>query len=192
VVAAPCRCRGLGTGVKVRAIIKLIEDDGWRQMAIRGSHRQYRHPTKLGRVTVPGKPSDDLHPRPKRSILPTPQYLLHLMDQSAASQRRFSARRRRITLGFIATTIAMGTVLALGAMASGTGPRPASSVHEAVLKGGAYDGISYEIAAGQREITPHQLIAFGTSTALPRISYGFSGKLDGSGRAIFVALSQKP
>lgn len=115
------------------------------------------------------------------------------MDQSAASQRRFSARRRRITAGFIATTIAMvGTVLALGAMASGTGPRPASSVHEAVLKGGAYDGISYEIAAGQREITPHQLIAFGTSTALPRITYAFSGKLDGSGRAIFVALSQNP
>jgi predicted RNA binding protein YcfA (HicA-like mRNA interferase family) len=55
--------------VKVRAIIKLIEDDGWQQVATRGSHRQYRHPTKPGRVTVPGKPADDLHPKTQTSIL---------------------------------------------------------------------------------------------------------------------------
>jgi len=55
--------------VKVGAIIKLIEDDGWEQVATRGSHRQYRHPTKPGRVTVPGKPSDELHPKTQTSIL---------------------------------------------------------------------------------------------------------------------------
>jgi len=43
--------------VKVRAIIKLIEADGWEHVTTRGSHRQYRHPIKPGRVTVPGKPS---------------------------------------------------------------------------------------------------------------------------------------
>jgi len=55
--------------VKVGAIIKLIEDDCWQQVATRGSHRQYRHPVKPGRVTVPGKPSDELHPKTQASIL---------------------------------------------------------------------------------------------------------------------------
>ena len=54
--------------MKVRAIIKLIEDDGWQHVATRGSHRQYRHPIKPGRVTVPGKPSDELHPKTQASI----------------------------------------------------------------------------------------------------------------------------
>ncbi len=55
--------------MKVRAIIKLIEDDGWRQVRQTGSHRHYRHPTKPGTVTVAGKPSTDLHPKTQASIL---------------------------------------------------------------------------------------------------------------------------
>jgi predicted RNA binding protein YcfA (HicA-like mRNA interferase family) len=55
--------------VKVRAIIKLIEDDGWEQVATRGSHRQYRHPSKPGKVTVAGKPSRDLPKGLEASIL---------------------------------------------------------------------------------------------------------------------------
>jgi len=55
--------------VKVRAIIKLIEADGWEHVTTRGSHRQYRHPVKPGRVTVPGKPADELHPKTQASIL---------------------------------------------------------------------------------------------------------------------------
>jgi predicted RNA binding protein YcfA (HicA-like mRNA interferase family) len=50
-------------------MIKLIENDGWYLVATRGSHRQYKHPRKPGRVTVAGKPSDTLHPRTERSIL---------------------------------------------------------------------------------------------------------------------------
>ena len=38
----------------------MIEADGWRIVATRGSHRQYRHPTKSGRVTIAGQPGDDL------------------------------------------------------------------------------------------------------------------------------------
>lgn len=38
-------------------------------VAQRGSHRQFKHPSKLGRVTVPGKPSDDLAPGTLNSIL---------------------------------------------------------------------------------------------------------------------------
>jgi len=55
--------------VKVGAIIKLIEDDGWEHVATRGSHRQYRHLTKPGKVTVPGKPSRDLPRSLQASIL---------------------------------------------------------------------------------------------------------------------------
>lgn len=45
---------------KVEEAIKLLEADGWYLVAIRGSHRQFKHPIKSGRVTVPGKMSDDL------------------------------------------------------------------------------------------------------------------------------------
>jgi predicted RNA binding protein YcfA (HicA-like mRNA interferase family) len=55
--------------VKVREIIRLLEQKGWRLTATRGSHRQFKHPTRPGRVTVPGKPSDDLAPGTLNSIL---------------------------------------------------------------------------------------------------------------------------
>jgi predicted RNA binding protein YcfA (HicA-like mRNA interferase family) len=55
--------------VKVRDIIKLIEADGWRFIGQKGSHQQYVHPTKPGRVTVAGHPADDLHPKTLRSII---------------------------------------------------------------------------------------------------------------------------
>jgi predicted RNA binding protein YcfA (HicA-like mRNA interferase family) len=55
--------------MKVREIIKLIEEDGWYLARTRGSHRQYKHPSKSGLVTVPGKPGDDLAPGTLDSIL---------------------------------------------------------------------------------------------------------------------------
>ena len=55
--------------MKVRDAIRLIEDDGWFLVATRGSHRQYKHPTKAGRVTVAGNPSNDLAPGTLNSIL---------------------------------------------------------------------------------------------------------------------------
>ena len=55
--------------MKVKEIIKLIEQDGWSLARTRGSHRQYRHPTKPGLVTVPGKLSGDLAPGTTDSIL---------------------------------------------------------------------------------------------------------------------------
>ncbi len=55
--------------MKVRDIIKMIEDDGWYLVATRGSHRQYKHPTKPGRVTIAGHPGDDLAPGTLNSIL---------------------------------------------------------------------------------------------------------------------------
>jgi len=47
----------------------MLKDDGWTEVARRGSHRQFRHPHKSGRVTVAGKPSDDLAPGTLKSIL---------------------------------------------------------------------------------------------------------------------------
>ena len=55
--------------MKVREVIKLINNDGWYLVRTRGSHRQYKHPTKTGLVTIPGKPSDDLAPGTLDSIL---------------------------------------------------------------------------------------------------------------------------
>lgn len=49
-------------GVKVSEILRLLSEDGWVIVATRGSHRQFKHPSKPGRVTFPGKPSDELAP----------------------------------------------------------------------------------------------------------------------------------
>jgi predicted RNA binding protein YcfA (HicA-like mRNA interferase family) len=54
---------------KVRDIIAMIEADNWYIVATLGSHRQYKHPSKAGRVTVAGKPSDDMAPGTLNSIL---------------------------------------------------------------------------------------------------------------------------
>ncbi len=55
--------------MKVREIIRLLEQDGWHLVATRGSHRQFKNDEKLGRVTVAGKYSDDLAPGTLNSIL---------------------------------------------------------------------------------------------------------------------------
>ncbi|MFZ9851032.1 MAG: type II toxin-antitoxin system HicA family toxin [Vulcanococcus sp.] len=54
--------------MKIRDVIKRLERHGWRLVATRGSHRQFKHPLRPGRVTVAGKPSDDLAPGTLRSI----------------------------------------------------------------------------------------------------------------------------
>ena len=54
--------------MKISEILAMLKDDGWYLVAIRGSHRQFKHPHKSGRVTVPGKPSDDVAPGTKNSI----------------------------------------------------------------------------------------------------------------------------
>jgi predicted RNA binding protein YcfA (HicA-like mRNA interferase family) len=54
--------------MKIRDIL-LIEEDGWQSVEIRGSHQQYKHPTKSGRVTIAGHLNDDLAPGTLNSIL---------------------------------------------------------------------------------------------------------------------------
>lgn len=55
--------------MKVRDVLKMLSQDGWRLVATRGSHRQFKHPAKTGRVTVAGHPGDDLAPGTLISIL---------------------------------------------------------------------------------------------------------------------------
>jgi predicted RNA binding protein YcfA (HicA-like mRNA interferase family) len=59
---------GAGTAVKEREVIRRLEDDGWFLVGTRGSHRQYKHSIKSGRVTVAGKLSDELAPGTLNSI----------------------------------------------------------------------------------------------------------------------------
>jgi len=54
---------------KVKELLALIEADGWFQVRQRGSHRQYRHPSKAGTVTVAGKPSVEVPPGTLNSVL---------------------------------------------------------------------------------------------------------------------------
>ena len=55
--------------LKVREVIQLVEADGWFLVATRGSHRQYKHARKPGRVTIAGKLSEDVAPGTLNSIL---------------------------------------------------------------------------------------------------------------------------
>jgi predicted RNA binding protein YcfA (HicA-like mRNA interferase family) len=57
-----------GSILKVREIIKMIEDDGWYLVVTKGSHRQYKHSEKPGRITIAGHPGDDLAPGTLHSI----------------------------------------------------------------------------------------------------------------------------
>jgi predicted RNA binding protein YcfA (HicA-like mRNA interferase family) len=53
--------------VDSRAVIKKLKKDGWARVAQKGSHVQFKHPRKKGRVTVP-HPKRDLHIDTVKSI----------------------------------------------------------------------------------------------------------------------------
>ncbi|WP_165051186.1 MULTISPECIES: type II toxin-antitoxin system HicA family toxin [unclassified Adlercreutzia] len=50
-----------------REVIKLLRKDGWYEVAAMGSHHQFKHPLKPGRVTVK-HPDNDIPPKTLRSI----------------------------------------------------------------------------------------------------------------------------
>jgi predicted RNA binding protein YcfA (HicA-like mRNA interferase family) len=55
--------------VKVKVVIKLLEQEGWKLVRTKGSHHQFKYPTKPGTVTVAGKPNLDVPPGTLNSIL---------------------------------------------------------------------------------------------------------------------------
>ena len=48
--------------MKVKELIRILEQDGWKQVRMKGSHRQFQHLSKPGTVTVAGKPNVDMPP----------------------------------------------------------------------------------------------------------------------------------
>jgi predicted RNA binding protein YcfA (HicA-like mRNA interferase family) len=55
--------------MKVREVIRLLQQDGWSHVRTRGSHRQFQHPVKPGTVTVAGKLGVDIPTGTLNSIL---------------------------------------------------------------------------------------------------------------------------
>jgi predicted RNA binding protein YcfA (HicA-like mRNA interferase family) len=55
--------------MKVREVIKLLEERGWRLARTKGSYRQLKNPNRRGTVTVSGKPNVDVPPGTLNSIL---------------------------------------------------------------------------------------------------------------------------
>lgn len=55
--------------MRVREVLRLLAREGWRIVATRGSHRQLKHPTLPGRVTIAGHGDDVLSPGTLNSIL---------------------------------------------------------------------------------------------------------------------------
>lgn len=50
-----------------REVIKMLEEDGWYLVNTVGSHHQFKHPTKKGRVTVK-HPDKDIPPKTLHNI----------------------------------------------------------------------------------------------------------------------------
>jgi predicted RNA binding protein YcfA (HicA-like mRNA interferase family) len=54
---------------KIRDILRRLAEDGWVEKSQVGSHRQFVHPTKPGKVTIAGHPSKEPDPGTYQSIL---------------------------------------------------------------------------------------------------------------------------
>ncbi len=55
--------------MKVREVIRMLVAEGWVSAATRGSHRQFKHPSKPGRVTISGHPGNDMPKGTLASVL---------------------------------------------------------------------------------------------------------------------------
>ncbi len=55
--------------MKVKEVLEILKDDGWYVNRSKGSHRQLKHPSKKGTVTVAGKLRVDIPPGTLKSIL---------------------------------------------------------------------------------------------------------------------------
>jgi predicted RNA binding protein YcfA (HicA-like mRNA interferase family) len=54
--------------IKVREILQRLEEDGWYQARMKGSHRVLKHPEKPGIVVLPGSPNDEVAPGTVRNV----------------------------------------------------------------------------------------------------------------------------
>lgn len=54
--------------LKPNEMERIIMEDGWTLYAQKGSHRQYKHPFKPGKVTIPFHKGKDINPITEKSI----------------------------------------------------------------------------------------------------------------------------
>ena len=62
---------------KIKHVVKFLEKDRWYIDRMKGSHRQFKHPVKLGTVTVAGKMNADIKPGTLKSILQQAELTLY-------------------------------------------------------------------------------------------------------------------
>lgn len=55
--------------MKVKALLAMLKEEGWKLVRTRGSHRQFRHPDRPGTITIAGKPSAEMPPGTLSAIL---------------------------------------------------------------------------------------------------------------------------
>ncbi|MDN5871106.1 MAG: type II toxin-antitoxin system HicA family toxin [Nitrococcus sp.] len=55
--------------MNVKELIEFVGNDGWAQVRMRGSHRQFKHPSKDGTVTIAGKPNVEVPPGTANNVL---------------------------------------------------------------------------------------------------------------------------
>ncbi|MDO9128497.1 MAG: type II toxin-antitoxin system HicA family toxin [Anaerolineales bacterium] len=66
--------------MKVREVIKMIENDGWYLVRTKGSHRQFKHLRKPGTVTVSGNLGKEMPPGTLNSVLKQAQLQAQLKE----------------------------------------------------------------------------------------------------------------
>lgn len=55
--------------MKFKELLRIVKDDGWFEVRVSGSHRQFHHPIKKGTVTIAGKPGKDVPKGTLKNIL---------------------------------------------------------------------------------------------------------------------------
>jgi predicted RNA binding protein YcfA (HicA-like mRNA interferase family) len=80
--------------MKTRDILRLVQDEGWYQVAQRGSHRRFKHPVKPGKVTIAGHPSEEMDEGTRKSIFHAASYRKDIFPSSATTQSRTTGRYR--------------------------------------------------------------------------------------------------
>lgn len=80
----------MSKNMKVAQLIKVLKEDGWIMIRMRGSHRQFKHSEKQGLVTISGKPSDDMKKGTLGNILRQAK-LKHTQDVKRRGLKNFGS-----------------------------------------------------------------------------------------------------
>ena len=54
--------------MRFREVERILIDDGWYKAGKKGSHHQYKHPVKSGKITVPEHGGKDINPNIVKAI----------------------------------------------------------------------------------------------------------------------------